>query len=125
MIQLPRPNKNPVYVTKEFKKTTIKTIKQVLRSNQITRHYDYNKFQSVTFNVPKTDISVIFYNVNNGKTGVGDLYIGSDTIQYTDEQAQALYDAFQERWSEQSMENTAEKEAELTAKLQQYIGNTK
>ena len=120
-----RPNKNPVHVTEEFKKATINMIKQILRSNQVMRHNHYERNKSIAFDVQGTDISIDLYNAGNGKTDYCDLYIGSDAIRYTGEQAQALYDAFHARWSEQSKDNTAAKEAELAAKLQQYIGNTK
>ena len=120
-----RLNKNPVYVTEEFKKATIDMIKQVLKSNLVTYRSNSEKYK-IVFNVPKTDISADFYDATNVKTVTGYLYIGSDYIRYTGEQAQVLYDAFQERWSEQSKDKiVAAKEAELTAKLQQHIGNTK
>ncbi len=120
-----RPNKNPVQVTAEFKKATIDMIKTLLKSNQVIRHNNYDKDKSIAFNVLNTDISIDLYNYHNGIVEYCDLYIGSDAIRYTRAQAQALYDAFHARWSEQSKEDTSEKEAELKAKLQQYIGNTK
>lgn len=120
-----RPNKNPVHVTEEFKKAAINMIKQILRSNQVMRHNHYERNKSIAFNVQGTDISIDFYNYHNGKVEYCDLYIGSDAIRYVNEQAQTLHDAFHARWSEQSKENTAEKEAKLAEKLQQYIGNTK
>ena len=120
-----RPNKNPVYVTEEFKKATINMIKKVLKSNQVMRHNNYDKDKSIAFNVLNTDISIDFYDYHNGKVKYCDLYIGSDAIHYTREEAQALHDAFHARWSEEFKDNTATKEAELKAKLQQYIDNTK
>ena len=120
-----RPNKNPVYVTEEFKRASINMIKQVLRSNRVMYHNNYETDKSIAFSVPTADISIDFYDYYNGKVKYCDLYIGSDAIRYTGEQAQALCDAFHARWSEQSKDNTAAKEAELAAKLQQYIGNTK
>ena len=120
-----RPNKNPVHVTAEFKKAAIDMIKKVLMSNQVTRHNNYDKDKSITFNVPNTDISIDLHYAGNGKTDYCDLYIGSDAIRYTGEQAQALYDAFHARYSEQSKERTADKEAKLKETLQKYIGNTK
>ena len=118
-------NKNHVYVTEEFERATINMIKQVLKSNRVTRIDNYKKDKSIAFEVLNTDVSIDLYNAGNGKPDYCDLYIGSDAIRYTGEQAQALYDAFHARWSEQSKEKTAAKEAELTEKLRQYIGNTK
>ena len=120
-----RPNTNTVHVTEEFRKATIDMIKQILRSNQVIRHNNYEKNKSIAFDVLNTDISIDCYDYYNGKVKYCDLYIGSDTIRYVGEEAQTLHDAFHARWSEQSKENTAEKEAKLKATLQQYIGNTK
>ena len=120
-----RPNKNTVHVTEEFKKSTINVIKQILRSNRVMRFNNYEKDKSIAFEVLGTEISIDLYNAGNGKTDYCDLYIGSDAIRYTGEQAQALYDAFHARYSEQSKERTADKEAKLKETLQKYIGNTK
>ena len=87
-----------------------------------------NKSATITFATPTAkETAIDFYNYYNGTVEYCDLYIGSDAIRYTREEAQALHDAFNPRWSEQSKEETAEKEAELTAKLRNYMnsGNTK
>ena len=120
-----RPNINTVHVTEEFRKATIDMIKQILRSNRVMRFNNYEKNKSIAFEVLKTDISIDCYDYYNGKVKYCDLYIGSDAIRYVNEEAQTLHDAFQARWSEQSKEKAATKEADLKAKLQQYIGNTK
>ena len=122
-----RTQKNQVHVTDEFKTATINMIKKVLQSNKVTRHNNYDKNRSIAFDILNTDISIDLYDVNNSTVKYCDLYIGSDAIRYTGEQAQMLHDAFHARWSAQSKESTIKKEQELAQKLQQYInsGNEK
>ena len=105
--------------------TFAKIFKMIKLSRLKQRSNNYEKNKSIRFEVLNTDVAIDLYNAGNGKTDYCDLYIGSDAIRYTGEQAQALYDAFHARYSEQSKEKTAAKEAELAAKLKQYIGNTK
>ena len=109
-----------VYVTDQFKTASINMVKKVLQKSQVSRTVK-NNGKLIACSVVGADLSVDFYNGGNGHPDHCDLYIGNEKIRYVSEQTQQLYDAFHERYSMQSKEQTTAKEQELAKKLQMMI----
>lgn len=119
---MPKKNTQTAYVAEEFKKSLINTIKKILKTHKVIRTNNYDKNRSIAFEILDTDISIDFYNWNNGKVEYCDLYVGSDAIRYTQDQAQTLCDAFEACYREQHKEATVKKENQIANKLKSYMG---